>query len=60
MGFGILNSAAMAAAWAISPKGGALERVMIVDWDIHHGNGTQQIFERSKNVLYFSAHENMR
>jgi acetoin utilization deacetylase AcuC-like enzyme len=45
---------AIAAAWATQPLdtgGGGLERVMIVDWDIHHGNGTQQIFERSSNVL---------
>ena len=53
MGFCILNNVAMAAAAAI--KDGA-SRVAIIDWDIHHGNGTQDIFYQSDRVLYVSFH----
>ena len=34
-----------------------LERVLLLDWDVHHGNGTQQIFEDDPNVLYLSLHK---
>jgi acetoin utilization deacetylase AcuC-like enzyme len=34
-----------------------LERVMVVDWDLHHGNGTQHIFERDPSVFFFSSHQ---
>ncbi len=44
----------MAAQYAIKNHG--LDRVLIFDWDIHHGNGTQQIFENDPNVLYMSIH----
>jgi len=53
MGFGLFNNVAAAAAAALEE---GLERVLIVDWDIHHGNGTQDIFSDDKRVLYFSAH----
>jgi histone deacetylase 6 len=33
-----------------------VKRVLIVDWDVHHGNGTQAMFEDDPSVLYFSAH----
>eukprot|EP00946_MAST-07B_sp_MAST-7B-sp1_P001067 g1067.t1 len=61
MGFGIFNSVAVAAADALAGGGSdgganAAERVLIVDWDIHHGNGTQEIFANDRRVLYFSAH----
>ena len=59
MGFGIFNSVAVAAAHAVTPADGGglgLQRVLIVDWDIHHGNGTQQIFAEDDRVLYFSVH----
>ncbi len=54
-GFCIFNNAAVAAAHALAQYG--LERVLIVDWDVHHGNGTQDIFYRDPRVLYFSIHE---
>lgn len=54
MGFCILNNAAAAAARARSRHG--VERVLIVDWDVHHGNGTQDIFYEDESVFYFSTH----
>eukprot|EP00286_Rhodomonas_abbreviata_P020664 CAMPEP_0181313932 /NCGR_PEP_ID=MMETSP1101-20121128/14529_1 /TAXON_ID=46948 /ORGANISM="Rhodomonas abbreviata, Strain Caron Lab Isolate" /LENGTH=443 /DNA_ID=CAMNT_0023420953 /DNA_START=203 /DNA_END=1531 /DNA_ORIENTATION=+ len=54
MGFGLFNSVAAAAADALAT--GAAQRVLIVDWDIHHGNGSQEMFEADPRVLYFSAH----
>lgn len=53
MGFCLLNNVAIAAA-ALTAAG---ERVLILDWDVHHGNGTQQIFWNSPEVLYVSTHE---
>lgn len=55
MGFCIINHAAVAAAHAVAQHG--LERVLLVDFDVHHGNGTQDIFYASPNVLYFSTHQ---
>ncbi len=55
MGFCLFNNIAVAAAYALAEKG--LERVLIVDWDVHHGNGTQDIFYREPRVLFFSTHE---
>jgi len=52
MGFCLLNNIAVAAAYLVS-RG---RRVAIVDWDVHHGNGTQEIFLRSPDVLYISLH----
>jgi acetoin utilization deacetylase AcuC-like enzyme len=52
MGFCLLNNVAIAAARAL----GKVERVAIVDWDVHHGNGTQQAFYGSDRVLYCSVH----
>ena len=54
MGFCLLNSAAVAAEYARSR---GLDRVAILDWDVHHGNGTQDIFYGSEEVLYLSAHQ---
>lgn len=54
MGFCLFNTIAVAAAHARS-KG--LERVMIVDWDVHHGNGTQHSFYEDPNVLVFNTHQ---
>ncbi|MEN1681972.1 MAG: histone deacetylase [Planctomycetota bacterium] len=54
MGFCLLNHVAIAAQFAISELG--LDRVLIVDWDVHHGNGTQDIFYRDEQVGFFSAH----
>lgn len=53
-GFCIFNNVAIAAQYAIREYN--LERVLIVDWDVHHGNGTQHIFESNPKVLYISIH----
>ena len=55
MGFCLFNHASIAARHA-QQKHGA-ERVAIVDWDVHHGNGTQDIFWDDKSVLYCSTHQ---
>jgi acetoin utilization deacetylase AcuC-like enzyme len=54
MGFCLFNNVAVAAAHARA-QGAA--RVAIVDYDVHHGNGTQHIFETDPNVLYVSTHQ---
>jgi len=56
MGFCLLNNAAVAARYLQERHG--IARVMIVDWDVHHGNGTQEIFLEDPSVFYFSIHEN--
>lgn len=55
MGFCLYNNVAIAARYAQEKFG--LERVAIVDWDVHHGNGTQEIFYHDPNVLFISLHE---
>ena len=55
MGFCLFNNAAIAARYA-QKKHGA-ERVAIMDFDVHHGNGTQDIFWADKSVMYSSTHE---
>ena len=55
MGFCLFNNIAIAAAHARAELG--CDRVLIVDWDVHHGNGTQQAFYGDPNVLFFSAHQ---
>jgi acetoin utilization deacetylase AcuC-like enzyme len=54
MGFCIFNNVAVAAQHATTVYG--LERVLIVDWDVHHGNGTQDYFYQRADVLFFSTH----
>ena len=55
MGFCLFNNVAVAAQYALDRHG--LERVMIIDYDVHHGNGTQDIFYTDPRVLYFSVHQ---
>ncbi len=55
MGFCLFNNVAVGARYAQEICGA--ERVVIIDWDLHHGNGTQHIFEHDPSVLYFSTHQ---
>jgi acetoin utilization deacetylase AcuC-like enzyme len=55
MGFCLFNNVTVAAAHLLRARG--LERVLIVDWDVHHGNGTESIFYNEPGVLYFSTHQ---
>ncbi len=56
MGFCLFNNVAVAARVATDEFG--LERILIVDWDVHHGNGTQAVFWTDPKVGYFSMHRN--
>lgn len=55
MGFCLFNSAAVAAGYARRKYG--LERVAVIDFDVHHGNGTQEIFWNDRNLVYGSTHQ---
>jgi len=55
IGFCVFNNVAILAAYAL--KKGLAKKVLIFDFDVHHGNGTQEIFNRSAEVLYISFHE---
>ncbi len=54
MGFCLFNNVAIAARWLLAR---GLVRVAVIDWDVHHGNGTQHIFERDPSVFYASLHQ---
>jgi acetoin utilization deacetylase AcuC-like enzyme len=54
-GFCIFNNIAIAARHALARQG--LKRILIADWDLHHGNGTQEIFYGDREVLYWSTHQ---
>ena len=55
MGFCFFNNAAVAAQHARAKWG--IRRVAVVDFDVHHGNGTQDIFERDQDLFYASSHQ---
>jgi acetoin utilization deacetylase AcuC-like enzyme len=55
MGFCLFNNAALAAALAVDGLGA--RRVLIFDWDVHHGNGTAEVFRRRADVLFVSIHQ---
>lgn len=55
MGFCLFNNAALAARHAVEDHG--LSRVLVVDWDVHHGNGTQEVFYRDPRVVVCSLHQ---
>ena len=55
MGFCLFNNVAVAAAHALEEHGA--ERLLVLDWDVHHGNGTDEIFSDTERVLYVSIHQ---
>ena len=55
MGFCLFNNVAIGARYVQKKYG--IQRVLIVDWDVHHGNGTQEIFQNDPSVFYFSTHQ---
>ncbi len=55
MGFCIYNNVAIAARYARKAYG--VERILIADWDVHHGNGTQEVFYSDPSVFFFSTHQ---
>jgi acetoin utilization deacetylase AcuC-like enzyme len=55
MGFCLFDNVAVAAAMAIADLG--LERVLVIDWDVHHGNGTAEAFRQRSDVLFASIHQ---
>ena len=55
MGFGVFNNVAIAAQFALEQKN--YNKILIIDFDVHHGNGTQHIFESNPDIIYASSHQ---
>ena len=55
-GFCLFNNVGIGAKYALKYFGDRVKKVMILDWDVHHGDGTQNLFYKDKSVLYFSVH----
>ncbi|MDZ7363026.1 MAG: histone deacetylase [candidate division KSB1 bacterium] len=55
MGFCLFNNVAIAAEWLVREK--HAEKILIIDWDVHHGNGTQHIFYERGEIFYLSLHQ---
>ena len=60
MGFCLYNNVAVAAAAALNHATHPVKRILVVDWDVHHGNGTQNMFEGDPRVLFCSLHRHDR
>ena len=60
MGFCLYNNVAVAAAAALHHPTNPRKRILVVDWDVHHGNGTQNMFEGDPRVLFCSIHRHDR
>ncbi|KAJ9567321.1 hypothetical protein OSB04_003287 [Centaurea solstitialis] len=56
MGFCLYNNIAIATSFLLNQKELGIKKVLIVDWDVHHGNGTQKMFWKDSQVLFFSVH----
>ncbi|ESQ31827.1 hypothetical protein EUTSA_v10003787mg [Eutrema salsugineum] len=57
MGFCLFNNVAVAASYLLNERPDlGIKKILIVDWDVHHGNGTQKMFWKDPRVLFFSAH----
>ncbi|KAG0492654.1 hypothetical protein HPP92_006052 [Vanilla planifolia] len=57
MGFCLFNNVAIAASYLLNERAElGIRKILIVDWDVHHGNGTQNMFYKDSRVLYFSVH----
>ena len=55
MGFGVFNNVAISASFALKNKN--INKILIVDFDVHHGNGTQHTFENNLSIFYASSHQ---
>ncbi|CAH1415255.1 unnamed protein product [Lactuca virosa] len=56
MGFCLFNNIAIATSFLLNQKELGINMILIVDWDVHHGNGTQKTFYKDSQVLFFSVH----
>ncbi|KAI7737544.1 hypothetical protein M8C21_008847, partial [Ambrosia artemisiifolia] len=56
MGFCLFNNVAIATSFLLNQKELGVNKILIVDWDVHHGNGTQKMFWKDSRVLFFSVH----